>query len=87
MLAELADEKAVADNIQAGAWDRAEKPLRNGADLLRTIRCTLNLNAMRPKRNSAEDSLRKLPCAVQQFADLIMITDSEGIIEPVNTAF
>ena|ERR1700722_12592558 len=40
VLAELADEKAVAEIIQAGAWDCAEKSLRNGADLLRTIRCT-----------------------------------------------
>ena len=87
VLAELAAEKAVADIIQAGAWDCAEKPLRNGADRLRTIRCTLNLKAMRPKRNSAEDSFRKLPCAVQQSADTIMITDSEGIIEHVNAAF
>jgi PAS domain S-box-containing protein len=78
---------SVADIIQAGAWDCAEKSLRNGADLLRTIRCTLNLHAMRQKRNSAEDSLRKLSCAAQQSADTIMITNSEGIIEYVNAAF
>jgi hypothetical protein len=50
-------------------------------DLLRTIRCTLNLDAMRQKRNSTEDSLRKLSCAVEQSADTIMLTNSEGIIE------
>jgi FixJ family two-component response regulator len=60
VLAELADEKAVADIIQPGACDCAEKSLRDGADLLRTIRCTLNLQVMQQKRNSAEDSLRKL---------------------------
>jgi PAS domain-containing protein len=88
VLAELADENAVADIIiQAGAWDGAEKSLLNGADLLRTIRCTLNLHAIEQKRNSAEDSLRKLSCAVQQSADTIMITNSESIIEYVNAAF
>jgi hypothetical protein len=36
---------------------------------------------MRQKRNSAEDSLRKLSCAVQQSTDTIMIANREGIIE------
>ena len=52
---------SVADITQAGAWDSAEKSLRNGADLLRTIPCTLNLDAMRQTQNSAEDSLRSFP--------------------------
>jgi PAS domain-containing protein len=87
VLAELADEKAVADMIQAGPWDGAEKSLLNGADLLRTIWCTLNLHAIEPKRNLAEDSVRKLSCAVPQSADTIMIANSEGIIEYVNATF
>jgi hypothetical protein len=58
--------------FRAGAWDGTEKSLLNGADLLRTIRCTLDLHAIEQKRNAAEDSLRKLSCAVQQSADTIM---------------
>ncbi len=87
VLTKLADEKAVAEIIQAGAWDCAEKSLLNGADLLRTMRCTLNLHASLQQRALAEDSLRKLSCAVQQSADCIVITSSEGVIEYVNPAF
>jgi hypothetical protein len=78
VLAELADERSVADMIQAGAWDGAEKSLLNGADLLRTIWCALNLHAIEPKRNLAEDSVRKLSCAVPQSAGTIMIASSEA---------
>ena len=87
VLTKLADEKAVAEIIQAGAWDCVEKSLLNGADLLRTIRCTLNLHATLQQRSLAEDSLRKLSCAVEQSADCIVITNSEGVIEYVNPAF
>jgi PAS domain S-box-containing protein len=87
VLTEHADEKAVAEIIQAGAWDCVEKSQLNGANLLRTIRCTLNLQSAQQKRKLAEDSLRKLSCAVEQSADVIIITNSEGIIEYVNPAF
>jgi PAS domain S-box-containing protein len=87
VLTEHADEKAVAEIIQAGAWDCVEKSQLNGANLLRTIRCTLSLHSMQQQRQLAEDSLRKLSCAVEQSADIIMITNSESIIEYVNPAF
>jgi two-component system cell cycle sensor histidine kinase/response regulator CckA len=87
VLTEQADEGAVADIIQAGAWDCVEKSQLNGANLLRTIRCTLNLHSTQQQRRLAEDSLRKLSCAVEQSADTIVITNSEGIIEYVNPAF
>ena len=87
MLTEQADEKAVADIVRAGAWDWMEKSQLNGANLLRTIRCTLNLHSTQQQRQLAEDSLRKLSCAVEQSADTIMITNSDGIIEYVNPAF
>jgi two-component system cell cycle sensor histidine kinase/response regulator CckA len=87
VLTELADEKAVAEIIQAGAWDCAEKSLLNGADLLRTIRCTLVLHSSQQRQKLAEDSSRKLSRAVAQSADTIMITNSDGIIEYVNPAF
>jgi len=87
VLTEQADEKAVADIVRAGAWDWMEKSQLNGANLLRTIRCTLNLHSTQQQRQLAEDSLRKLSCAVEQSADTIMITNSDGIIEYVNPAF
>jgi two-component system cell cycle sensor histidine kinase/response regulator CckA len=39
------------------------------------------------QRQKAEDTLRKLWRAVEQSADLVMITDREGVIEYVNPAF
>jgi two-component system, cell cycle sensor histidine kinase and response regulator CckA len=87
VLTERADEKSVAEIIKAGAWDYLDKSQLNGANLVRTIRCTLNLQAMQQRGNLAEESLRKLSCAVEQSADTIFITNREGIIEYVNPAF
>ena len=87
VLTDQADEKAVAEIIQAGAWDCVEKSQLNGANLLRTIRCTLTLHSTQQQKKLAEDSFRKLSCAVEQSADTIMITNSNGIIEYVNPAF
>jgi len=87
VLTERADEKAVAEIIHAGAWDFVEKSHLSGANLMRTIRCTMNLYTTQQQRQLAEDSLRKLSCAVEQSGDAIMITNSDGVIEYVNTAF
>jgi PAS domain S-box-containing protein len=87
VLTDQADEKAVAEIIQAGACDCLEKTQFTGANLLRTIRCTLNLQSTQLQRNLAEVSLSKLSCAVEQTGDAIMITNSEGIIEYVNPPF
>jgi PAS domain S-box-containing protein len=87
MLTEDADEKAVAEIIQAGAYDCLERSLLNGANLVRTIRCALTLHSTQLQRQLAEQSLRQLSCAVEQSADTIFVTNSEGIIEYVNPAF
>jgi two-component system cell cycle sensor histidine kinase/response regulator CckA len=87
VLTERADEKSVAEIIEAGAWDCLDKSHLTGANLVRTIRCSLNLQAMQQRGNLAEESLRKLSCAVEQSADTIFITNREGIIEYVNPAF
>jgi two-component system, cell cycle sensor histidine kinase and response regulator CckA len=87
LLTERADEKAVAEIIQAGAWDCVERSQLNGANLVRTIRCALSLHSTQLQRQMAEQSLRKLSCAVEQSADTIFITNSKGIIEYVNPAF
>jgi len=84
MLTEHADEKAVAEIIQAGAYDCVEKSQLTGANLVRTIRCALNLHSTQQQRQAAEQSLRKLSCAVEHSADTILVTNSEGVIEYVN---
>jgi two-component system, cell cycle sensor histidine kinase and response regulator CckA len=87
VLTETADEEAIAGIIESGAWDWLDKSQLNGANLLRTIRCTLNLHSMEQQRQLAEQSLRKLSCAVEQSGDTIMITNGDGVIEYVNPAF
>jgi two-component system cell cycle sensor histidine kinase/response regulator CckA len=87
LLTEHADEKAVAEIIEAGAWDCMERSQLNGANLVRTIRCALSLHATQQQRQMSEQSLRKLSRAVEQSADTIFVTNSEGIIEYVNPAF
>ena len=87
LLTENADEKAVAEIIQAGAWDCVDRSQLNGANLVRTIRCALSVHSTQQKRHVAEESLRKLSCAVEQSGDTIIVTNSEGIIEYVNPAF
>jgi two-component system cell cycle sensor histidine kinase/response regulator CckA len=87
LLTEHADEKAVAEIIQAGAYDCMEKSQLTGVNLVRTIRCALNLHLTEQQRQAAEQSLSKLPCAVEHSADTILVTNSEGIIEFVNPAF
>lgn len=87
VLTEHADEKAVAEIIAAGAWDCVEKSQLDGANLARTIRCTLNLQANQQQRQLSEHTSRKLFCAVEQSADTVLVTNSAGIIEYVNPAF
>ena len=87
LLTEHADEKAVAEIIQAGASDCMERSQLTGANLVRTIRCALSLHSTQQQRQIAEESLRQLSCAVAQSADAIFITNGEGIIEYVNPAF
>ena len=87
LLTEDADEKKVAELIQAGTWNCIAKSQLDGATLVRTIRGTLALHSLRQEQHSAEESLRKLSRAVEQSADSVIITDRHGVIEYVNPAF
>jgi two-component system, cell cycle sensor histidine kinase and response regulator CckA len=87
MLTERVDERAVAEIIQAGAYDCMERSQLNGANLVRTIRCALSLHSVQQERQVVEQSLRKFSCAVENSADTILVTNSEGTIEYVNPAF
>jgi two-component system cell cycle sensor histidine kinase/response regulator CckA len=87
LLTENAAEKDVAEIIQAGALDCMERSELNGANLMRTVRCAVNLHAMQQQKQIAEQNLRTLSCAVEQSGDPVFITNSDGIIESVNHAF
>lgn len=86
ILTENADEKAVAEIIQSGAYDCMDRSQLTGANLVRTIRCALRLHSSQQQHQLAEQSLRKLSCAVEHSADTILVTNSEGIIEYANPA-
>jgi two-component system, cell cycle sensor histidine kinase and response regulator CckA len=87
LLTEDADEKMVAEIIEAGTWNCLTRSQLDGATLIRTIRSTLALHSVRQDQQAAEESLRKLSLAVEQSADAVMVTNRNGIIEYVNPAF
>jgi PAS domain S-box-containing protein len=87
LLTEDADENTVAEIIQSGAWDCLSKSQLNGVNLARTLRTTMALHFLRQAQHSAGELLRKLSQAVEKSADLVVITNREGIIEYVNPAF
>ena len=78
LLTEDADEKTVAEIIDAGTWNCVAKSQLDGATLVRTIRNTLALHSLQQEQQTAEQSLRKLSRAVEQSADTILITDLVG---------
>ncbi len=86
ILTELADENSIVEIIQSGAYDCVDRSQLNGANLVRTIRCALRLHSTQQQRQAAEQSLRKLSCAVENSADTILVTNGQGIIEYVNPA-
>lgn len=87
LLTEDADEKTVAEIIEAGTWNCVPKSQLDSATLVRTIRSTLALHSLEHEQQQAEESLRKLSRAVEQSADTVIITDRDGTIEYVNPAF
>ena len=87
LLTEHADENTVTQIIETGIWDCVERSQLNPENLVRAIRSTLALQSVQRGRQSAEDSLRKLSRAVEQSADVVMVTDYAGVIEYVNPAF
>jgi len=88
VLTENADEKTVAEIIDGGgAWNCVAKSQLDGVTLVRTIRNTLAMYSLQQEHKIAEESLRKLSRAVEQSADMVMVTDCNGIIEYVNPAF
>jgi two-component system cell cycle sensor histidine kinase/response regulator CckA len=87
LLTEDADEKTIAEVIEAGNWNCISKSGLDGATLVRTIRSTLALHSLQQEHETSEASLRKLSRAVEQSPDTLVITDRFGVIEYVNPAF
>jgi diguanylate cyclase (GGDEF)-like protein/PAS domain S-box-containing protein len=86
------------DALRRGAWDYLTKPIQDLAELEIIVQRSLerarlitdnqryqsNLEALVTERTT---ELRKLFTAVEQSADSILITDTEGIIEYANPRF
>lgn len=87
LLNEGADEKTVAEIIEADTWNCVARSQIDGATLIRTIHNTLALHSLQKERQAVEESLRKLSEAVEQSPDTVLITNRSGIIEYVNPAF
>jgi two-component system, cell cycle sensor histidine kinase and response regulator CckA len=87
VLTEDADERTIAELIDAGTWNCLAKSQLDGATLVRTMRNTLAMHVMHQGQQAAEESVRKLSRAVEQSADSVMVTDDKGLIQYVNPAF
>lgn len=87
LLTEGADEKTVAEIIEADMWNCVARSQIDGATLIRTIHNTLALHSLQKERQAVEHTLRKLSRAVEQSPDTVVVTDRDGIIEYVNPAF
>jgi two-component system, cell cycle sensor histidine kinase and response regulator CckA len=57
------------------------------SSLIRTIRGAVTLGRAEQQRREVEDTFRTLYSAIEQSADMVLITDSSGTIEYVNPAF
>ena len=86
-LSDHMDETAVDIALQAGAGEFSQASRIASPDVTETIRYALDEFRKDRQRQKTEDTLRKLWRAVEQSADLVMITNREGVIEYVNPAF
>jgi PAS domain-containing protein len=86
-LTEDADETTIAQIVQAGSCECVSRSELSHSSLLRAIRSAVSLSRTERQCRDQEDTLRKLHSAVEQSADIVVITDGAGVIEYVNPAF
>ncbi len=86
-LSDHMDEIAVEMALKEGCEDFAAASLAGAPEIPGNVRHAIDLYRKERQREKTEDTLRKLWRAVEQSADLVMITDREGVIEYVNPAF
>jgi hypothetical protein len=80
-LSDHMDEAAVDTALNAGAESSLEPRLSIGRPSPRRSAMPSTSIARNGNRQKTEDTLRKLWRAIEQSADMVMITDREGIIE------
>src|SRR5207248_3818340 len=85
-LSDHVDEATVEAALKAGATDVQPRGVEE-ASVARSIRYAIDVYCKERQRQKAEDTLRKLSRAVEQSADLVIITDRTGVIEYINPAF
>jgi len=78
-------EEIAVESLKTGAHDFIVKG--NLARLVPAVERELRESVIRRERKKADEALRKLSRAVEQTADAVIITSSEGQIEYVNSAF
>jgi CheY-like chemotaxis protein len=86
-LSDHINEAAIDAALKTGTGDPAQASILAQPSLTRTIRHAISVYGKERHRQKTEDTLRKLWRAVEQSADLVMITDRAGMIEYVNPAF
>jgi len=86
-LSDHMDETAVEMPLKQGGEDFAAISIADKPAIPGTIRSAIDVYRKERQHQRAENTLRKLWRAVEQSADLVMITDREGMIEYVNPAF
>ncbi len=86
-LSDHIDQVTVAAAINAGAYDLVQTSTLDESSITRAIRHAIDMYCKDRQRQKAEDMVRKLWRAVEQSADLVIITDRGGVIEYVNPAF
>ena len=86
------------DTLRRGAWDYLTKPIQNLEELEIIVKRCLERARLIKENQSYQNNLellveerttqvRKLTAAVEQSANAVVITDTEGIIEYVNSHF
>ena len=83
-LSDHMDDAAVDTALRSGTSEFRHTPSPDQPSLTLTIRSAIDAYSKEHQRQKAEDTLRKLWRAVEQSADLVMITDRTGVIEYVN---
>ena len=86
-LSDHMDATTVETALKAGSGDSVRASIVDPPAITDTIRHAIDEYCKERQRQKAEDTLRKLWRAVEQSADLVMITDRAGVIEYVNPAF
>lgn len=87
LLTDKSENDTVAEVASCGLNDYLHRSGLNEFRLSRILRCVLCARKREEASRRTEDQLRKLSRAVEQSADLVIITNREGTIEYVNPAF